>query len=95
MTLHLRSSRYEYKLEANVLGQGSYGQVRKATCLATQEVYACKTIKATGQHDGKAERVSVPMGFDPCGQAHMQAGQLLKAILPMPADAQRKARTDA
>ena len=57
MTWHLKSSKYEYKLEARIVGQGSYGQVRKASCDATQEAYACKTVKATGRHEGKAENV--------------------------------------
>lgn len=36
-----------YQLSENVLGAGGFGKVRKATCLATGEVYACKEIQKT------------------------------------------------
>ena len=44
---YLSSERNRYRLEETLLGEGGYGKVRKATCLATGEVYACKAVQAT------------------------------------------------
>ena len=46
-----------YKLETE-LGSGTYGEVRKATRVGTREVYACKTVDATGKRVLVARRVS-------------------------------------
>ena len=36
-----------YQLSESVLGAGGFGKVRKATCHATGEVYACKEVRKT------------------------------------------------
>ena len=55
---YLQGEQYSYKLEVAAVGHGSYGQVRKATCLETQDIYACKTVMATKKHVLEAKRVS-------------------------------------
>lgn len=44
---HLNSERNRYLLEEELLGEGAYGKVRKATCLTTGKLYACKAVQAT------------------------------------------------
>lgn len=57
---YLQGKQYVYKLEVGLLGEGSYGKVQKATRVATQEVYACKSIEITEQPLSQSERVSGP-----------------------------------
>ena len=55
---YLNTERHQYMLEEALIGKGQYGSVRKATCLATGSVYACKAVKATGEDVRQPERVS-------------------------------------
>lgn len=52
-----RSKLSLYQLSESVLGAGGFGKVRKATCLATGESYACKEIQKT-KKDAKPGLVS-------------------------------------
>ncbi|KAL3141019.1 Cpk34p [Trebouxia sp. C0010 RCD-2024] len=53
---YLQGKLYVYKLEVALLGEGSYGQVRKATRVATQDIFACKTMETTEQPLRESER---------------------------------------
>ena len=44
---YLSSRLNSYRLEETLLGEGGFGKVRKATCLATGKVYACKAVQKT------------------------------------------------
>ena len=46
---HLRGQEYDYWLEHDLLGVGSYSSVRVARCAATGDVFACKTLLASGK----------------------------------------------
>lgn len=62
----LRYKQVVYTLDEELLGEGTFGKVRKATRDDTWDVYACKTVEATRTHKLKAYRVS--MVFDLSGQ---------------------------